>query len=213
MSIKDYTVLLSPLLVFGAFALYGVVHSMLAGMRAKALARQWLGPMAERWYRLAFNLFAILTLIPVLGLPALLPDRGLYTIPLPWSLLSRSVQLLGVFVMGVGLLQTGLFTFLGLKQLIEPSPSETQSSFSIKGLYRFVRHPLYTAGLVFIWLTPVMSVNILAMNIALTLYLVIGSKFEERRLVGEFGEAYTRYQAHVPMLVPCLRGYKPEETK
>lgn len=72
------------------------------------------------------------------------------------------------------------------------------------GLYRWVRHPLYTAGLVFIWLTPVMTVNLLVLNIGLTIYLVVGAIFEERKLVREFGAAYRDYQENVPMLIPGM---------
>jgi protein-S-isoprenylcysteine O-methyltransferase Ste14 len=79
------------------------------------------------------------------------------------------------------------------------------------GLYRWVRHPLYTAGLAFIWLTPIMTSNLLALNIGLTLYLILGAIYEERKLVREFGERYTRYQERVPMLIPRLIKIPPTE--
>ncbi|MGH2606675.1 MAG: methyltransferase family protein, partial [Anaerolineales bacterium] len=73
------------------------------------------------------------------------------------------------------------------------------------GLYRWVRHPLYTCALVFLWLTPVMTMSLLALYLGLSAYLVVGSVFEERRLVAEFGEAYREYQRQVPRLVPFGR--------
>ena len=72
------------------------------------------------------------------------------------------------------------------------------------GLYRWVRHPLYSAGLVFIWLTSVMTVNLLVLNLGLTIYLVVGAIYEERKLVREFGDLYVDYQKRVPMLIPGL---------
>jgi protein-S-isoprenylcysteine O-methyltransferase Ste14 len=72
----------------------------------------------------------------------------------------------------------------------------------ISGLYRYVRHPLYTAGLLFIWLTPVMTTSVMAMNLALTVYIYIGSSFEEQRLVAEYGQSYQQYQKQVPRLIP-----------
>jgi protein-S-isoprenylcysteine O-methyltransferase Ste14 len=75
----------------------------------------------------------------------------------------------------------------------------------VKGLYRWVRHPLYTAGLLFLWLTPLMTTSILAFNLAMSAYIAIGSVFEERRLVTEFGPAYADYQRRVPRLIPGLR--------
>ena len=73
------------------------------------------------------------------------------------------------------------------------------------GLYRYVRHPLYTAGLVFIWLLPIMTCNLLALNIGLTAYIIVGAYFEERKLLLEFGDAYAEYRQQTPMLIPGLR--------
>ena len=49
-----------------------------------------------------------------------------------------------------------------------------------------------------------MTRNVLALNIGITLYFWIGSIYEERRLVAEFGEAYREHQRRVPRLVPRL---------
>ena len=72
----------------------------------------------------------------------------------------------------------------------------------LTGLYRWMRHPIYTAGLLFIWLMPVMTANLLALNIGLTIYFIIGALFEERKLVREFGEEYLQYRKVTPMLIP-----------
>jgi methanethiol S-methyltransferase len=71
-------------------------------------------------------------------------------------------------------------------------------------LYRWVRHPLYTAGLLFIWLTPVMTQNTLVVIIAASVYIVVGAFYEERKLEREFGAAYSEYKSKTPMLIPGL---------
>jgi protein-S-isoprenylcysteine O-methyltransferase Ste14 len=192
----------SPLVVLISVLIYGLVHSLLASFWAKGTARRRMGSWVDRWYRLAYNLFATVSLLPVLALPALLTDKGLYSIPSPWVYLTLAGQLLAVVALVIGLLQTGVWSFLGLRQLIRPT--EGPYTFNVTGLYRYVRHPLYTAGLVFIWLTPVMTSNLLALNLGLTIYLVVGAMFEERKLQQEFGEAYARYQDRTPMLIPRL---------
>jgi protein-S-isoprenylcysteine O-methyltransferase Ste14 len=73
------------------------------------------------------------------------------------------------------------------------------------GLYRWVRHPLYTAGMGFLWFNTFMTVNLLAFNLGLTLYLIIGAYYEEGKLLVEFGEAYARYRQKTPMFLPRLR--------
>jgi protein-S-isoprenylcysteine O-methyltransferase Ste14 len=191
-----------------AVAIYGLVHSLLASLWIKAQARRWFGPSAERWFRLLYNLLAALMLLPVLALPVLLVDRELYRIPFPWLILTIALQGLAVIALLIGVLQTGAAAFIGLQQLLRP-PMEVPVPFVTDGLYRWVRHPLYTAGLVFIWLFPMMSCNLLALNIGLTAYIVIGALFEERKLAREFGAAYRTYQQHTPMLIPFLRLPKP----
>lgn len=193
----------SSLVLIFAIVLWGYVHSLLVTPGTRARVRQWFGAGSDRWYRLAYNIFSIVTFIPILGLVAMDPGETLYVIPTPWSYLALAGQLLAVAALGVGLLQTGLWTFLGFEQLLVKS-KEGNAQMVTGGLYRWVRHPLYTAGLVFIWLTPVMTVNLLVLNIGLTIYLVVGAIFEERKLVREFGAAYRDYQENVPMLIPGM---------
>ncbi len=191
----------APWLVFLSVIAYGLIHSLLASLGVKTVVRHWFGAFSDRVYRLAYNIFAGLTLLPVLALPALLPDRGLYTIPFPWALLTLAIQGLAALALIAGLLQTGVWSFLGLRQLVAP-PGDNHSELVVSGLYRWVRHPLYTAGLVFIWLTPRMTVNSLALILGLSLYLVVGALFEERKLAREYGETYDHYRRNTPMLIP-----------
>jgi methanethiol S-methyltransferase len=193
----------APWLVFLAVMVYGLVHSLLASLGVKARFRRWLGSFSDRVYRLAYNIFAGLTLLPVLALPAVLPDRGIYTIPFPWALLTLAIQGLAALVLVAGLLQTGIWSFLGLRQLVSPAEEEP-AELVVSGLYRWVRHPLYAAGLVFIWLTPRMTYNSLALILGLSIYLAVGALFEERKLVKEYGSAYERYRQNTPMLFPGL---------
>lgn len=182
--------------------IWGTVHSFTASLGVKEWARRMLGETGMRFYRLAYNIFSVISFVPILWLMAVLPDRVLYRIPAPWIYLSLAGQLAAVVVLVIGVLQTGLLSFVGLRQLIEGD--EYSSALATRGLYRWIRHPLYTAGLLFIWLTPVMSQNTLVVVIAATLYIIVGALFEERKLAREFGAAYTEYKAVTPMLIPGL---------
>lgn len=183
---------------------YGLLHSLLASLHLKARLRRWLGPGAERWFRLVFNFLAVLTLLPLLFLPVLLVDKELYRIPYPWFILTGMLQILCLFVILYGLKQTGIGAFLGLRQALDSSAPPSEALVT-GGLYRYVRHPLYTAGLLFIWLFPVMTCNLLAINIGLSIYVITGAFIEERKLLREFGQAYAEYKKRTPMLIPGLR--------
>jgi protein-S-isoprenylcysteine O-methyltransferase Ste14 len=195
-------VALSVVLIVGYTALYAAVHSWLASRGMKEWARLAFGPGADRWYRLAYNLVGGLTLLPLLPMLIWLPDHALYTLPEPWLWLALLGQLAAILGVLYGLLLTDAWHFLGLRQLFETSSSRGQPRLVVSGAYRWVRHPLYFWGLVFMWLTPQMTINRLALFAALSVYLYVGTYFEERRLVAEFGEAYRAYQRQVPRLIP-----------
>lgn len=192
------------LLILIACAIYGFLHSLLAARWLKAWVRQRWGEGFYRWYRLIYNLIVSLTFLPILALLAWLPDRTLYVIPFPWSLVTGFIQLLAVGMIFLALVQSDLISFLGIDAFFS-KPLSTNEKLVVKGLYAWVRHPIYTAGLVFLWLTPILTRNLLALNVGLTLYLLIGAWLEERKMVAEFGEVYRQYQKRVPMLVP----YRP----
>lgn len=191
-----------------AMGLYGALHSLLASTSAKVLSERWLGLAGRRFYRLFFNIVVSLTLLPVVALVGFLPDRRIYSIPFPWTLLTLGVQALAGVGLLLGVYQTGGMQFLGLAQLIAPIKEETPARFVSNGLYGYVRHPIYALGLVIIWLAPVMSWNVLAFNLGITLYILIGILFEERKLLAEFGQLYADYRRRVPMLLPGFKRFK-----
>jgi len=190
-----------PALTFIAVAAYGALHSLLASNPVKQAFQRAFGQTSNRFYRLFFNLVGGLTFLPVLAVAALDPGQSLYHLVWPWVLLTSGGQVLAALLLLLGLLQTDSLHFLGLRQLLHPEAQEP-GKLVINGLYCHVRHPLYSAGLLFIWLTPVMTTSVLALNLGLTLYIIIGSIFEERRLIGQFGQAYIDYQSRVPRLIP-----------
>lgn len=191
------------LILFTALV-YGLLHSLLASLKTKAIARNWFGSSTDRWFRLAYNLIAAVTLLPILVLPVVMPDKEIYTIHFPWVIITLLIQGFALVVLIISVRQTGVASFLGLQQVFLPediSPPRLVTD----GLYKYVRHPIYSSGLVILWLIPFLTWNLLALMIGLTVYIFIGAHFEERKLLKEFGEAYAEYRRRTPMLVPGLR--------
>jgi protein-S-isoprenylcysteine O-methyltransferase Ste14 len=182
-----------------AIALWGIVHSLLASIGFKNYLRRTLGDRLMKFYRLFYNIFAVISILPVLYLMVVLPDRTLYQVPSPWSYLMRAGQVISLLLLFVAVLQTDVLSFVGLRQLME---EEKKGDLVIDGLYRFVRHPLYTFGLGILWLSPTMTLNSFIVYAALTVYILIGIIFEERKLVREFGQEYSNYKSITPMLIP-----------
>jgi methanethiol S-methyltransferase len=193
-----------------AVGLYGGFHSWLASQRVKVwVYARWPG-LERRFYRLIYNIVAGITLLPVLAVPAFFPGSNLYRIGPPWVFATLLIQAAGVMLILVGLLQTGPMVFLGLSQLMVGNDAE--ETLVVSGVYRYMRHPLYTGGMLVIWLTPLMTSSVLALNLGLSLYLYIGSIFEERKLARSFGVPYVEYQRQVPRFIPRpWRTFNPQQ--
>ncbi len=182
-----------------ALAIWGLIHSLLASHFAKDMIFLKVGSMD--FYRLAYNIFAGISFLSILYLMAALPDKPLYKVSAPWSYLMLGGQALAALMLLITFLQTDSLSFVGLRQLFE---KEKAGTLVTRGLYRVVRHPLYTFGLLFVWLSSSVSQNSLTVYIGATLYTLIGAYFEERKLLREFGEAYAEYKRKTPMLIPGL---------
>ncbi len=190
---------MSILILLVALALWGVVHSFLASHFAKDMIPAKIGSMDV--YRLGYNIFAVISFAPILYLMRTLPDRMLYQIASPWNILMFGGQLLAAVLLLVAVLQTDTLSFVGLRQLFE---KEKSGALVTRGLYRVVRHPLYTFGLLFIWLTPTVTQNTLTVYIGATIYTLVGAYFEERKLLRDFKEVYAEYKRKTPMLIPGM---------
>ena len=110
-------------------------------------------------------------------------------------------QIFAALMLMLAFLQTDSLSFAGLRQLFETPKS---GQLVTRGLYSVVRHPLYTFGLLFIWLTSSVTQNSLTVYLGATIYTLIGAYFEERKLLREFGDSYADYKKKTPMLIPGL---------
>lgn len=100
----------------------------------------------------------------------------------------------------------------GLRQTRAYGRSERppRPRFQTPGPYRYVRHPLMSGLLVAFWATPRMTTGHALFAAGMTVYVLVGLRFEERDLVRAFGDRYRAYRERVPMLLP-RPGRPPEE--
>jgi protein-S-isoprenylcysteine O-methyltransferase Ste14 len=95
-------------------------------------------------------------------------------------------------------------SFFGIRQILnfaKPKTAAPPAELKRKGLLGMVRHPMYLALILYLWCQTFRMMD-LVVNTFLTMYVLVGTWLEERKLVLEFGEAYHRYQKQVPMLIP-----------
>ena len=182
-----------------AWLVYCVLHSVLASHLMKSwTARHF--PRLNVYYRLIFNVAAVAFLLPPLWL-----SYHVVAFPLwHWSGISRwladGLALAAVAGFFWSLRFYDSQDFLGLNSLRVSSPTRSPM-LRISPLHRYVRHPWYALALVIIWTRSMDSATLIT-ALMVTGYFVIGSHFEEKKLVEEYGEAYRRFQRQVPRLIP-----------
>ncbi len=192
---------ITPVFSLAAFA---AIHSLTASLPFKRLVVRSLGYRAERFYLPVYSLVAVLTILPLVYQLYKNPGRVLYKIPSPWRWLMVGGQLIASIIAQKAFLDAPQ-RFKIRSQLSVPQTREA-GSLNILGIYRRVRDPFLLSGLVMIWLTPIMTVNLFIIYLLTTFYLFLGSLHWETRLVAQFGDEYREYQKRVYRIIPILRG-------
>lgn len=184
---------------------FGLGHSLLADARIKARLK----PFFRAGYRLAYNLFAVFHVALVIGVGWwLLGDDAAFAREAPLRILQETASLLGAGVFVVALFGYDLGRFAGTAQLRASAQGkflDDEEPLRLSGLHRYVRHPIYTGAFLVLW-GRVQDEFSLATALWASLYLVIGARFEERRLLARFGEGYARYRTAVPAFLPWKGG-------
>lgn len=116
---------------------------------------------------------------------------------------SLCIQMLGYIVLLAALLKYDVGRFAGITQMFtgERVSASTSEPLQRQGLNRWVRHPLYTGAFLILW-GGVVSLFDLWTAIWGTVYLLIGTMFEERKLLRIYGDEYQQYQKEVPRYFP-----------
>ena len=83
-----------------------------------------------------------------------------------------------------------------------PGPAPAGVRLSTGGAFALCRHPLYFFMTLLAAASTVMPLGRALMAASLTVYVVVGSRLEERKLELEFGAAYVSYRARTPWLIP-----------
>ncbi len=182
------------------FAVFAFIHSLTAANWFKERVGVVMGK-TYRHYRILYNVVSVLTFLPVFFVWGMYSIYApvIYTAPQFLHLPLYAVQVTSLGAAVLTFLGTGPLEFIGLK-----SGTPEKGQLVTAGLYGVVRHPLYLCIVVFLWAKPVFDLLYILAAFLFTAYFVVGAFLEERRLVGEFGYKYRRYQREVPMFLPWL---------
>jgi len=188
----------------GLIALFGLQHSVMARKGFKAAWTRIVPQPVERSF---YVLFASLALILL----------ALFWRPIPlevWAIANPAAvyAMWGLFGLGwlIVLISTFLinhFELFGLHQVWAHARRQElpAPTFRTPFFYRSVRHPIYAGFVLAFFATPQMTAGHLLLAAGMTVYILIAIRYEERDLVGLFGERYERYRGEAGMLTPRFR--------
>jgi methanethiol S-methyltransferase len=192
-----------PFVTAMLWTLWCAVHSLLnveGIVRKTGILDTWFKP----YYRLAYTLFAAASLVFMWWLTpsehsiTLLRWSGVF-LPVRVALIAAALALFYLSFRHIGLLD-----FLGFIALGIGSRSAFSSGVLVTwGIYARIRHPQFLAGLLLLWARDLTDTDIV-INVVLSLYLLIGARLEEKRLLKKFGEEYSRYKVKVPAFIPRI---------
>ena len=186
----------SALWIWSAGVLFAVSHSLLASQRCK----QWVyrHGLQEPQYRLWYSLLAMLATIGWIVFIHGLPDVGLYQSSGVVRLVMLAVQLLGLVIVLAAFQPIDGLVFLGLR-----AAKEGGEAFVERGIYRRLRHPMYAGTILILLAMPEQSWNGLHFSLAIVVYFIVGSRYEEARMLVMHSE-YKGYCKRVAAFVPGL---------
>jgi len=192
------------LLIILLWAGYCSLHSFLISIRFTNLMTRLLKNYYA-FYRFSYILISFVLLVPLINYTAQIDTKIIITYESPFTII-RYVLISGSLLMffGAFFFNYDSLSFFGIRQIINfgkikeiYSPEELKK----KGLLGITRHPMYLALIIFLW-CQTFRVTDIVVNSVLTIYVIIGTLLEEKKLILEFGDTYLRYQKEVPMLIP-----------
>ena len=195
------------LLIALMWAAYCALHSFLISIRFTNLMKRLLKAYYA-FYRLFYNIISVVLLIPLIIYSIQTEGEAIISYSLPFTIIRYifiSISIL--IVLKAFFIDYDFLTFFGIRQLFEFGRKKSQEhSNEIKrnGLLGVVRHPMYFGLMIYLW-CQTFSLTDVVINSVLTIYIIIGTYLEEKKLVLEFGDTYIKYQCEVPMLIPFTK--------
>jgi methanethiol S-methyltransferase len=178
---------------------------MLIDPRASAYIKER-GGLNPSYYRILYNLISVLTLFPLVVMTFY--DRGSIVFAWTgWLVLIRLALLLTAFYCFLaGAKGYDLQYFLGFQQIRDGRERVLLGGvegFSETGIFGLVRHPWYVGSLLLIWsVYGTYFQKNFAVAVILSIYILVGTLLEERKIIAEHGELYRSYQRRVSMFFP-----------
>lgn len=183
-------------LILGWLA-YFTTHSVLAGEKIKSGAQKVMGT-GFKYYRFIYSTISTVGLIVLLFYGATIPANYFMERTEILRYISLMFSTFGVMTIRLAFKQFGFKSFIGV--------SGESQAFRRDGILNRVRHPIISGVILitvgyFLFLPNMPS---LISSMCIFLYLPIGLRLEESKLIEAFGDEYRNYKKEVPAIFPRL---------
>ncbi len=193
------------LLFIFLWVVWCAIHSGMISIKATTYLQNTLGDK-YRFYRLAYNLIAIFTLLPIYLFGKSIVGDAVLRWPEILEFLRYLMLFFSLLLFYVGARKYDMLQFLGIRQIRSGESHMSllaDDELDTSGILSVTRHPWYLATLIFIWVFQNEMNNAdVIMRLILTAYLFIGTLLEERKLIQEYGDDYRKYMQQVSMIFP-----------
>ncbi len=176
--------------------LFAISHSLLASQSCKRWAYRH--DLREPRYRLVYSILAVLATGIWVFYVHQLPDTPLYQTGGLIRAALVAVQILGLAIVLAAFQPIDGPAFLGLRMA-----KGGNDPFIVRGIYRWLRHPMYAGAMLILLAMPEQTWNGLHFSLAICMYFIIGSRFEEARMLSAHPD-YADYRRRVAAFIPTL---------
>ncbi|MCA6074404.1 methyltransferase family protein [Fulvivirga sedimenti] len=185
---------MSYALLIAAWIMYFFLHSFLATDKVKSKF-----PGSARNYRLLYSAFSTVALLLLLFYNAWIGGDRLFGRSDFLKYISLFLAGGGVLIINAAFRNYSARAFLGLTE-------EPDQGLVTSGINAWVRHPLYSGTILItlgFFLFDPRAATLISVA-CVWIYLLIGIRLEERKLILRYGKAYEKYREEVAAIIPFL---------
>jgi len=180
---------------------YTFIFALFHSITATEVLKLWIyrHGIAPHHYRFAYSILGLLTTAVWLILIYALPDAPFYRLNGFWQYVLYVLQFTGIIIAFSALIPIDGAEFLGLKKA-----KHRTDPFVVSGIYQYIQHPMYAGSMLFLLAKPEMSLNSFHFAVVVGLYFIVGSRFEEKRMLNEHPNCAV-YQQQVGAFIPKFK--------
>ncbi len=180
---------------------YFFLHSLLSSAKWKGFVES--AGISNQLYRFVYSVLSFVLFILIFLYSGSTENNNLWDVKIKMSkYFGLMITTIGLMIIMRSFKSMSMMCFIGIKK-------QLQEKLIITGIHEYVRHPIYS-GILLMMIGFVLysnSIQSLIILMTTTLYLPFGIRWEEQKLVKEYGEQYENYKSDTPPIIPKVTSH------